>query len=80
MSELINHELSLSGKIPSGVFNAMFNFKGCWQKDAASTKTLGFDGWSISLYNIELAKSHIALSEQVKREVPSAWDPTALAE
>lgn len=80
MSELINQELSLSGKIPSGLFNAMFNFKGCWQKDAASTKTLGFDGWSISLYNIELAKSQIALSEQVKREVPSAWDPAALAE
>lgn len=80
MSELINQELSLTGKIPSGLFNAMFNFKGCWQKDAASTKTLGFDGWFISLYNIELAKCQVALSEQVKREVPSAWDPAALAE
>lgn len=80
MSEQFNQELSLSGKIPSGLFNTMFNFKGCWQKDAASTKTLGFDGWFITLYNIELAKSQITLSEHVKREVPSSWDPAALAE
>ncbi|KAL3519797.1 hypothetical protein ACH5RR_017946 [Cinchona calisaya] len=80
MSEQINQELSLSGKIPCGLFNGMFDFKGCWQKDAAATKGLAFDGWFISLYNIELVKSHITLSEQVKREVPSFWDPAALAE
>lgn len=80
MSEQINQELSLSGKIPSGLFNGMFDFKGCWQKDAAATKGLAFDGWFISLYNIELAKSHITLSEQVKQEVPPFWDPAALAE
>ncbi|CDO99506.1 unnamed protein product [Coffea canephora] len=80
MSEQINQELSLSGKIPCGLFNGMFDFKGCWQKDATATKGLAFDGWFISLYNIELSKSHVTLSEQVKREVPPFWDPAALAE
>ncbi|KAK3023040.1 hypothetical protein RJ639_044830 [Escallonia herrerae] len=80
MSEHFNQELALSGKIPSGVFNAMFGFKGCWQKDAAATKSLAFDGWSITLYNIVLARSQITLSEHVRHEVPSSWDPAALAE
>lgn len=80
MSEQFNQDMSLSGKIPSGLFNAMFGYKGCWQKDASSTKALAFDGWFISMYNIELARSQIALSEQVKNEVPSSWDPAALAE
>ncbi|KAI3716940.1 hypothetical protein L1987_68181 [Smallanthus sonchifolius] len=80
MSEQFNQELSLSGKIPSGFFNSMFGYKGCWQKDAPATKNLAFDGWLITLYNIELAKAQIALSEKVKQEVPSSWDPTALAE
>ncbi|KAI3741699.1 hypothetical protein L1987_59373 [Smallanthus sonchifolius] len=80
MSEQFNQELSLSGKIPSGFFNSMFGYKGCWQKDAPVTKNLAFDGWIITLYNIELAKTHIALSEKVKQEVPSSWDPAALAE
>ncbi|KAF0907907.1 hypothetical protein E2562_022298 [Oryza meyeriana var. granulata] len=43
MSEQFNQELSLSGKIPSGLFNAMFDFTGYWQKDAANTKSLAFD-------------------------------------
>lgn len=80
MSEKFNQEVSLSGKIPSGLFNTMFDFKGCWQKDAVSVKSLAFDGWCISLYNVELARSQIMLSEQVKRDVPSSWDPAALAE
>ncbi|KZV27080.1 hypothetical protein F511_37785 [Dorcoceras hygrometricum] len=80
MSEQFNQELSLSGKIPSGLFNAMFGFKGCWQKDASTSKILAFDGWLISLYTIEFAKSHIMLSDQVKKEVPPTWDPAALTE
>ncbi|GMH26950.1 hypothetical protein Nepgr_028793 [Nepenthes gracilis] len=80
MSEQFNQELSLSGKIPCGLFNKMFNFKGCWQKDAGSTKCLAFDGWFITLYTIELDRSHIMLLQDVKREVPSSWDPAALAE
>ncbi|KAG2683826.1 hypothetical protein I3760_10G051300 [Carya illinoinensis] len=80
MSEQFNQEMSLSGKIPSGLFNATFNFKGCWQKDAAATRSLAFDGWFIALYNIELDRSQITLSNHVKQEVPSSWDPAALAE
>lgn len=79
MSEHFNQELSLSGKIPSGMFNAMFGFKGNWQNDASTTKILAFDGWLISLYRIELERSQITLSDKVKREVPSTWDPAALA-
>ncbi|KAE9461889.1 hypothetical protein C3L33_06210, partial [Rhododendron williamsianum] len=80
MSEQFNQELGLSGKIPSGLFNTMFGFRGCWQKDAMTTKSLAFDGWFISLYNIELARSQIILSEHVKKEVPASWDPVILAE
>ncbi|KAG9448093.1 hypothetical protein H6P81_014221 [Aristolochia fimbriata] len=79
MSEQLNKELSLHGKIPAGLFNAMFAFSGCWQKDAAATKSHAYDGWFISLYNIELARSKIELSEKVKQEVPCVWDPAALA-
>ncbi|KAH8493759.1 hypothetical protein H0E87_020496 [Populus deltoides] len=80
MSEKFNQELCLSGKIPSGLFNTMFKFRGSWQMDAASAKSLAFDGWFITLYNIELERSHITLSEKVKQEVPTTWDPVALAE
>lgn len=79
MSEQINKELSLSGNIPSGLFNAMFDFSGCWQKDAANTKALAFDGWFITLYTVALAKSQIVLRDHVKSAVPSSWDPDALA-
>lgn len=79
MSEQFNQELNISGKIPSGLFNAMFEFTGSWQKDASSTKHLAFDGWFISLYSIVLTRSHIVLRDAVKQEVPSAWDPLALA-
>ncbi|XVF27602.1 hypothetical protein REPUB_Repub14bG0122400 [Reevesia pubescens] len=80
MSEKFNQDLSLSGKIPSGLFNAMFEFKGCWQKDATAAKSLALDGWFITLYNVELERAHITLSERVKQEVPTTWDPAALAE
>ena len=79
MSEQFNQELSLSGKIPSGLFNHMFEFSNCWQKDAANTKSLAFDGWFITLYTVALAKSQIVLRDHVKQAVPSSWDPAALA-
>lgn len=79
MSEQLNQELSLTGKIPSGLFNAMFEFSGCWQKDAAFTKTLAFDGMFVTLYTVALEKSQMVLQDHVKREVPSFWDPVALA-
>lgn len=79
MSEQFNQDISLTGKIPSGLFNAMFDFSGCWQKDAAYTKTLAFDGVFITLYTIALEKSQMVLCDHVKKEVPSTWDPAALA-
>ncbi|KAG2623990.1 MACPF domain-containing protein At4g24290-like [Panicum virgatum] len=79
MSEQFNRELSLTGKIPSGMFNSMFDFSGCWQKDAAGTKSLAFDGWYISLYTVALSKSRILLRDHVTQAVPSTWDPAALA-
>ncbi|XP_044978562.1 MACPF domain-containing protein At4g24290 isoform X1 [Hordeum vulgare subsp. vulgare] len=79
MSEQFNRELSLSGKIPSGLFNSMFEFTGSWQKDAASTKTLAFDGWCITLYTVALSKAQIVLRDHVKQAVPSTWEPAALA-
>ncbi|KAI4296790.1 hypothetical protein L6164_036715 [Bauhinia variegata] len=80
MSELFNKDLSLSGKIPSGLFNNMFAMTNRWQKDASSTKNLAFDGWFITLYSVELNRTNIALLETVKKEVPSSWNPSALAE
>ncbi|XWS55324.1 hypothetical protein CRYUN_Cryun10bG0165200 [Craigia yunnanensis] len=79
MSEQFNHEMSLSGKIPSGFFNAMFDFSGCWQKDAVNTKTLAFDGMFITLYTVSLDKSQMVLHDHVKKAVPSSWEPAALA-
>ena len=79
MSEQFNQELSLSGKIPTGHFNAAFEFPGVWQKDAASTKSLAFDGVSITLYNFALEKTQVVLRDFVKQAVPSSWDPAALA-
>lgn len=79
MSEQFNQEMSLSGKIPSGHFNVAFEFTTGWQKDAANTKTLAFDGVFITLYNIALEKSQVMLCDNVKQAVPSSWDPPALA-
>lgn len=79
MAEQFNQELSLTGKIPCGLFNAMFEFSGCWQKDAAYTKTLAFDGMFITLYTVALEKSQMVLCDYVKKEVPSSWEPVALA-
>ncbi|KAK6150813.1 hypothetical protein DH2020_015745 [Rehmannia glutinosa] len=79
MSEQFNQELSIAGKIPTGHFNAAFEFTGCWQKDAAFTKSLAFDGVFITLYSIALEKSQVTLQDHVKQAVPSSWDPAALA-
>ncbi|OEL35464.1 MACPF domain-containing protein [Dichanthelium oligosanthes] len=79
MSEQFNQELSLSGKIPSGFFNTMFEFTGSWQKDAANTKSLAFDGWCVTLYSVALSKGQTVLRDHVKQAVPSTWEPAALA-
>lgn len=80
MSEQFNFAQSLSGKVPSGLFNAMFDMRNSWKKDAASTKTLAFDGWFITLYSVEVDRAYLTLSEHVKNQVPTSWNPAALAE
>ncbi|KAJ0257951.1 MACPF domain-containing protein NSL1 [Hirschfeldia incana] len=80
MSEKFNQDMSLLGKIPSGYFNAMFDLRQGWQKDASSVKTLAYDGWFISLFRVALVReSQLTLRDEVKREVPSSWDSAALA-
>ncbi|KAG2303808.1 hypothetical protein Bca4012_062779 [Brassica carinata] len=80
MSEKFNQDMSLLGKIPSGMFNAMFELRQGWQKDASSVKTLAYDGWFISLFSVALVReSQLTLRDEVKREVPSSWDSAALA-
>ncbi|KAL4590557.1 hypothetical protein LXL04_003490 [Taraxacum kok-saghyz] len=79
MSEQFNQGISLTGKIPSGLFNTMFEFSGSWQQDASSTKTQAFDGVFISLYTVALEKSQMVLCGHVKYVVPSSWEPALLA-
>ncbi|XP_057858247.2 MACPF domain-containing protein At4g24290 [Cryptomeria japonica] len=79
MSEHFNQELKIPGKIPSGFFNAAYDFTSSWQKDASSTKALAFDAWVINLFNVEFTKSQPVLLDEVKQAVPSSWAPTALA-
>ncbi|XP_072952920.1 MACPF domain-containing protein At4g24290-like [Typha angustifolia] len=79
MSELLNQKSSIQGKVPSGYFNALFGLSGAWLDDAKETKCLAFDGYFISLYNLHLRASPLVLREEVKKAVPSKWDPVALS-
>uniref|UniRef100_A0A803N2V0 MACPF domain-containing protein n=1 Tax=Chenopodium quinoa TaxID=63459 RepID=A0A803N2V0_CHEQI len=78
MSEHFNKKSGLTGSIPLGSFNAMFNFSGNWQADAAATKSLATLGYFIPLYKLQL-KSQLALKDEIKAAVPYTWDPPALA-
>lgn len=80
MSEVFNHRNSLTGKIPSGHFNSCFDL-GCssWAEDAAATKCHAFDGYFISLLDLQLDCRPLALADHVVRDVPAAWDPSAIA-
>ncbi|XP_062232107.1 MACPF domain-containing protein NSL1-like [Phragmites australis] len=80
MAEQVNQSLSLAGKIPSGAFNAMFDYRGCWHRDAAATRNLCFDGRFVELYSVEAVRAQLALQDRVKQDVPPFWDPPALAE
>ncbi|ERN06771.1 hypothetical protein AMTRI_Chr06g174140 [Amborella trichopoda] len=79
MSELLNQKSSIPGKIPSGYFNAIFDFSGIWLEDAKDTKHLAFDGYFISLYNLHLTVSALVLREEVKKAVPPNWEPATLS-
>ena len=80
MAEQVNQSLSLAGKIPSGAFNAMFDYRGCWHRDAAATRSLCFDGRFVELYSVEAVRAQLALQDRVKQDLPPFWDPPALAE
>ncbi|GMN43448.1 hypothetical protein TIFTF001_012652 [Ficus carica] len=79
MAEYFNKKSGISGNIPLGSFNSMFNFTGSWQVDAAVTKSLAMVGYLIPLYKVKLEKQNLVLHEEVKRAVPYTWDPASLA-
>ncbi|PIN21227.1 hypothetical protein CDL12_06073 [Handroanthus impetiginosus] len=80
MSEQFNQDICGDvGKIPTGHFNAAFEFTSQWQNDAADTRGLAFDGVFITLYSIEVERSQILLADHVKQAVPPTWDPITLA-
>ncbi|KAJ9135695.1 hypothetical protein P3X46_032847 [Hevea brasiliensis] len=80
MSELFNQKSSVPGKIPSGMFNAMFGFEGGgWAADAENTKYLGLDGYFIVLFDVHIDRYPLILSDEFLKAVPSSWDPCALA-
>ncbi|KAG9147211.1 hypothetical protein Leryth_018188 [Lithospermum erythrorhizon] len=79
MVKYFNEKSHLSGNIPLGSFNAMFNFTGAWQVDAAATKSLAMVGYVIPLFHVELAKFDLVIRDEVKRAVSYSWDPASLA-
>lgn len=79
MSELFNQKSSIQGKVPSGYFNALFDLSGAWLNDVKETKNLAFNGYFISLFNLHLRTSPLVLCNEVKRAVPSNWEPKALS-
>ncbi|KAJ1688023.1 hypothetical protein LUZ63_019413 [Rhynchospora breviuscula] len=79
MAEYFNQKSGLSDKVPLGSFNSMFSFNGCWKTDAAGTKALAMDGYSVPLYKAKLVNPNLVLDEDVKRSVPALWDPPSLA-
>lgn len=82
MCELLNRKSGVPGKIPSGLFNSMFKYESgssSWAKDAANTKMLGLNGYSIVLFNLHIDRYPLLLSDEVRNEVPHTWDPHALA-
>jgi hypothetical protein len=58
----------------------MFDYRGCWHRDAAATRSLCFDGRFVELYSVEAVRAQLALQDRVKQDLPPFWDPPALAE
>ncbi|XP_042004673.1 MACPF domain-containing protein CAD1-like [Salvia splendens] len=79
MAGYFNENSGLPGQIPLGCFNAMFNFSGSWQLDAAATKSLAMVGCTIPLFSVELVKTDLSLRNEIKRAIPYSWDPASLA-
>ncbi|XP_027105637.1 MACPF domain-containing protein CAD1 [Coffea arabica] len=79
MAKYFNDKAKISGSVPLGSFNAMFNFTGSWQLDAAATKSLAMTGYILPLSIVRLTKVNLVLRDEIKRAVPYSWDPAALA-
>ncbi|CAH1440344.1 unnamed protein product [Lactuca virosa] len=79
MAKYFNMKSNLGGDVPLGSFNAMFNFTGSWQLDAASTKSLAMIGYIVPLFEVRLEITDLVLLQEVKRAVPYSWDPASLA-
>ncbi|CAN6457518.1 unnamed protein product [Victoria cruziana] len=80
MSELFNQRNSLPGKIPSGLFNSTFGFNSSsWASEMSETKSLAFDGYFISLFNLHIDRYPLLLCDHVRDAVPSTWEPSAFA-
>ncbi|XP_042489689.1 MACPF domain-containing protein CAD1 isoform X1 [Macadamia integrifolia] len=79
MAQHFNENSGISGSMPLGSFNSMFNFTGSWQVDAAATKSLAMVGYIMPLFKVELAKSQLFPHQEIKRSVPYSWDPASLA-
>lgn len=81
MSEYFNQRSSVTGKIPSGNFNATFGFQsGSWAIDAANVKSLGLDASVVTLFNLHIHNpNRLRLTDRVRNAVPSSWDPQLLA-
>lgn len=79
MVENFNQKANLSGGFPLGSFNSAFSFTGSKHIDVAATKTLTMDGYYFPLAKVQLTKTPLVLHENVKRAVPTCWDPSSLA-
>lgn len=79
MVDIFNQKANLPGGFPLGSFNSAFSFSGSKHMDAAATKTLSMDGFFIPLAKVQLMRSPLVLQENVKRAVPTSWDPPSLA-
>ncbi|XP_050212545.1 MACPF domain-containing protein CAD1-like [Mercurialis annua] len=79
MVEYFNQKANISGSFPLGSFISVFSFTGSKHIDAAITKTLSMDGIYIPLAKVQLMKSPLVLRENVKRAIPTSWDPSSLA-
>ncbi|KAG9129544.1 hypothetical protein Leryth_023272 [Lithospermum erythrorhizon] len=79
MSELLNQKSSVPGKVPSGYLNALFDLSGAWLNDAGESKYLSFDGYFVSLYYLHLTAYPLVLRDEVKKSVPSHWNPASLS-
>ncbi|KAL3522580.1 hypothetical protein ACH5RR_015414 [Cinchona calisaya] len=79
MAKYFNDKAMISGSVPLGSFNAMFNFTGSWQLDAAASKSLAMTGYILPLFSVRLKKINLVLRDEIKRAVPYSWDPASLA-